>query len=146
MLAHLVNKMWNRNFKKWNSRRIQRNRKKNVPWGGECLRFFPTSEQTTSTNSAKGERGGSGLRFKGMSNSNGEVEAAAGCSSWSLPVHNEDTAVVQASAVLSTCSLYSPGSEAGNGATHREQIFPASVNALEMIPKGISRVPFPRWL
>lgn len=47
------------------------------------------------------------------------------------------------SAVLST---YSPGSEAGNGATHREQIFPTSVNVIEMIPKGISRVLFPRWL
>lgn len=79
-----------------------------------------------------------------MSNSDGEVKPAGGCSSWSLPVHNEDTAVVQASAVLFTCSRYSPGSKARNGATQREQIFPTSVNAIEMIPKGISRVPFPR--
>ena len=40
MLAHLVNKMWNRNFKKWNSRRIQRNRKKVYPGEGSVLGSF----------------------------------------------------------------------------------------------------------
>lgn len=40
MLAHLFNKMWNRNFKKWNSRRIQRNRKKMYPGEGSVLGSF----------------------------------------------------------------------------------------------------------
>lgn len=95
MLAHLFNKMWNRNFKKWNSRRIQRNRKKMYPGEGSVLGSFLLLNRLLQQTQPR-EKGlvlAWGLRAWEFLWGNGD---SRGCSSWLLPVHSEDTAMVQA--------------------------------------------------